>query len=279
MSTRTWRALQATGLALFAIWTTHAVGTAAEPSASDSRAVARVFGRTITLDDLTPPAATQSIVKERESETDYGEWLRDVRVLTLRKLIWEEVTQHHLEGFELEPTQAEVDSLGLVLISEQDHWLNQLKAERAEVTGMLARDDLPADRRTRLEERLVNLEEQISSEQADRERSAAVPGHEEAQRQAVDSVARITVRNWKENKALYEKYGGRVIYQQAGNEPIDAYRALIEELDEDRAVEILDPCFPDPFVRLRAYFELRHSYMSKEDADQYFDQPWWLARP
>lgn len=70
----------------------------------------------------------------------------------------------------------------------------------------------------------------------------------------------------------------RIWFQQAGYEPIDAYRALIADVDEMEAVKILDPSFPDPFARLRAYFELRHYYMPKEEADQYFDPPWWIQR-
>lgn len=279
MSTWPRRALKATCLALFAACLTNAIGTAAEPSASDTRAIARVFDRTITLDEIEPAASTQSMVKKRESEPEFEKWLRDIRMLALKRLIWEEVIRQLLKGFELEPTQAEVDSFSSAFISMQDNRLDELEAERAEVRDTLSRDDLSADRRARLEERLAAIDEEISSEQADRVRSAAVPGNEEAQRQAVDSVARMTVRNWKVNKALYEKYGGRVIFQQAGNDPIDAYRTLIEELDENRVVEILDPSFPDPFARLRAYFGLRHHYMSKEEADQYFDQPWWLPRP
>ena len=34
------------------------------------------------------------------------------------------------------------------------------------------------------------------------------------------------IRQWKINKALYDQYGGRIIYQQLGPEPLDAYRAV-----------------------------------------------------
>jgi hypothetical protein len=183
-----------------------------------------------------------------------------VRAHLLQKRIWEDVTERLLNEYELEPTEAEVAALKALLLSMESQRLDQLEVERAEILEKLSSDILPANERPRLDERLASLEERIATEQALRKQSAAVPGDEEAQHQAVESVARMTVRNWKVNKALYEKYGGRVIFQQAGNEPIDAYRALIEELDKTNAIEILDPAFPAPFASLRAHFELRHHY-------------------
>ena len=78
------------------------------------------------------------------------------------------------------------------------------------------------------------------------------------------------------NKALYEKYGGRVIFQQAGYEPVGAYAAMIAEAERGRAVEILDPSFPRPFARMKKYLKMGHNYLPKEAGDEYFATPWWL---
>ena len=88
----------------------------------------------------------------------------------------------------------------------------------------------------------------------------------------------VTVHRWNVNKALYEKYGGRVIFQQAGYEPVDAYRALIGEVQERNAVEILDPSFPAPFADMIKYLDIPHQYMPKMEADKYFSKPSWLGR-
>jgi hypothetical protein len=42
-------------------------------------------------------------------------------------------------------------------------------------------------------------------------------------------MGRSMIRQWKLNKALHHQYGGRIIYQQLGPEPLDAYRQYLEE--------------------------------------------------
>jgi heat shock protein HslJ len=53
--------------------------------------------------------------------------------------------------------------------------------------------------------------------------------------------ARSIIEQWKVNRALYEQYGGRIIFQQLGPEPLDAYREFLEEKRREGAFEINDP--------------------------------------
>ena len=55
------------------------------------------------------------------------------------------------------------------------------------------------------------------------------------------------VRSWKINQALYRKYGGRVAFQQAGAEPVDAYRDFLKEQETKGQ-------FPDPRQNLQHQF-------------------------
>lgn len=55
-------------------------------------------------------------------------------------------------------------------------------------------------------------------------------GEESAEdRAARQEIAGAFIRQWKLNKALYEQYGGRIVFQQGGPEPLDAYRKFLEE--------------------------------------------------
>ena len=49
------------------------------------------------------------------------------------------------------------------------------------------------------------------------------------------------------NKALYLKYGGRVIFQQAGIEPIDAYQAQLAAIKGDGGLKIIKTKYRDVF--------------------------------
>ena len=47
--------------------------------------------------------------------------------------------------------------------------------------------------------------------------------------------AEAIIRNWKINKTLHAEYGGRIIYQQLGLEPLDAYRMFLEQRQSEGA--------------------------------------------
>ena len=89
----------------------------------------------------------------------------------------------------------------------------------------------------------------------------------------MQGAAQTTVRNWKFNKALYAKYGGRVIFQQAGCEPLDAYKTFWDE--QRKNVEIFDQRFQPAFNWFEKYYNMDHSFVAKKDADKYFSSPWW----
>ena len=77
---------------------------------------------------------------------------------------------------------------------------------------------------------------------------------------------------WKIDRALYNQYGGTVIFQQMNpSEPVGAYRAFLEA-SEARG----DFVIPDESLRTEfwSYFTQEHSIpVHKQDVD--FSVPWW----
>lgn len=60
--------------------------------------------------------------------------------------------------------------------------------------------------------------------------AAAMVGDDSAENRAArQQIAEAFILQWKINRALYAQYGGRIIYQQGGPEPLDAYRKFLEE--------------------------------------------------
>jgi heat shock protein HslJ len=84
------------------------------------------------------------------------------------------------------------------------------------------------------------------------------------------------IRQWKINRSLYEAYGGRIIYQQLGPEPLDAYREYLEERRDAGDFSINEPAMAASFWR---YFtdESIHDFMEPggEDAARAFKTPPW----
>jgi len=88
-------------------------------------------------------------------------------------------------------------------------------------------------------------------------------------------IAEPFVSRWKINQALYRKYGGRVIFQQAGMEPLDAYRDLLKEQEKAGAFQILDKQYEVPFWR-NFTTDSMHSFLSSEEGAKAMTTPWWL---
>ena len=84
------------------------------------------------------------------------------------------------------------------------------------------------------------------------------------------------IRQWKINRSLYDRYGGRIIYQQFGPEPLDAYRQYFEQQQSSGAFSFNDPEAEKQFW---SYFldEERHDFMDPdgEDAARAFSIPPW----
>jgi hypothetical protein len=93
-------------------------------------------------------------------------------------------------------------------------------------------------------------------------------------------MARDIIRQWKINKALYEQYGGRIIYQQLGPEPLDAYRQFLRQREADGAFAIRDQALEASFWR---YFtdDSSHDFMTPGGADEAraFTTPPWEPQP
>ncbi len=96
----------------------------------------------------------------------------------------------------------------------------------------------------------------------------------------VDRMRRLMgyamIRQWKINRSLYQTYGGRIIYQQLGPEPLDGYRQYFEERQTAGDFTISSPAMAKGFWD---YFtnESRHDFMppGTEDEAGAFSQPPW----
>ncbi|MFG6157997.1 META domain-containing protein [Halomonas sp. 1390] len=88
------------------------------------------------------------------------------------------------------------------------------------------------------------------------------------------AMASSVIRQWKINQSLYQKNGGRVIYQQLGSEPLDAYRQFLEERQQAGDFRVNDAgawrAFWDDFTDAD-----QHQFMDEDQAKKAFsDNPW-----
>jgi heat shock protein HslJ len=139
----------------------------------------------------------------------------------------------------------------------------------------------------RVQEGLTASEEEIEAYLDDMDRTLAEelgeeratlddlsPEEQAEVRSMRETMARRMIERWKVNQSLYDAYGGRVIFQQLGPEPLDAYRQFLE-LRRDAG----DFVFRDA-AHERAFWndfedESRHDFYPEEAAKSVFEvAPW-----
>lgn len=87
---------------------------------------------------------------------------------------------------------------------------------------------------------------------------------------------RAMIRQWKIHRALYQRYGGRIIFQQLGPEPLDAYREYLEERQNAGDFTIHDKAFEDAFWRYFTDDTMHFFYQcGSEEEAQALTTPWW----
>ena len=92
-------------------------------------------------------------------------------------------------------------------------------------------------------------------------------------------MGRAMIRQWKLNRALYQQFGGRIIYQQFGPEPLDAYRQYLEQQAAAGAFTIYRKNFKDAFWRYFTTDTLHDFYQpgSIEEAQAFKTPPWYAS--
>jgi hypothetical protein len=170
----------------------------------------------------------------------------------------------------IEVSQADIDAYLDAMQRMAEHDRQQRDVRREELQGKLATmksEDagykaLSAELEV-LDQLAAGLDE--SADDAGEDREARV------------QVASAFIRQWKINRALYRQYGGRIIFQQGGPEPLDAYREFLEQQQEKGAFRIADKALEDGFWKYYRSDSLHSFYPagSREEA-QAFATPWWL---
>ncbi len=90
------------------------------------------------------------------------------------------------------------------------------------------------------------------------------------------AIAAQIINSWKIKKALYQQYGGRVIFQQAGHEPVDALRDFLREEEKKGSFRILDGQCREKFWEY--YTNDKMHVFASGNAKELINTPWWLRK-
>lgn len=89
----------------------------------------------------------------------------------------------------------------------------------------------------------------------------------------IQQIAYDEVLKYATEKAMYEEFGGRVVFTQSNPQmPVDAYKALLKRYKDAGQLNILDEDLGESFWSV---FSQPYKYvLEKENID--FSRPWWL---
>lgn len=189
----------------------------------------------------------------------------EMRAVIIGKLVERYAAE---QGIAVEPEESDAYLDSLRRVAEEDR--RRQEARRTELARKLEAKTLTDAERQSLSSELATLNEVLGSLD---ETARSVTEDQVARRQ----VAAAFIRHWKINRALYRQYGGRIIYQQGGPEPLDAYRTFLQARERQGAFKILNPAFEAEFWK---YFltDSIHSFYPKGGREEAraFEMPWWL---
>lgn len=165
---------------------------------------------------------------------------------------------------EITPTKEEIagvaKQLDILHAKQLEEEGADLRSELKELEKSLANKEFPEGKKEKLESRIAFLQMRLTP-----------PG---------EQLATFFLMNWKFQRHLYDKFGGgRILWQQAGQEAFDANRKWLESMEEAKDFEISDP-------KLRATFyeywtTMKHGAFltaDKERIQKEFLEPEWMPK-
>jgi pyruvate/2-oxoglutarate dehydrogenase complex dihydrolipoamide acyltransferase (E2) component len=190
----------------------------------------------------------------------------------LNGLIFSALLQKYAKENKIEPSDTELEAFVDNLEELEKETQAKFEADGAKLQQQLQSTSLSDQDRKEKESQLQTIEHILKSTHEAKEMSK---GMEEQMRPMKRQMAQQFVKSWKINKALYAQYGGRVIFQQAGVEPLDAYREFLKEQEKKGAFQIIDKQYEPEFWH---YFtsDAMHRFYDKEGGAKLINTPWWM---
>ncbi len=234
--------------------------------------VAEVYGKNVYTRDLSLPEKMLEQSKSSMSSEDFAQWKQDSLRQMLAYSVMEEARKRFLKEIKMEPTQEDIDGYIAFLHRAKIAEREKRAVDKDKLHKELEQADLNEERKTNIKTQLSQIDDLDKFENLPLTEAMLKETQESEQ-----TVAVMLVSSWKFNQALYQKYAGRVVFQQFGLEPIDAHKKFMQELSTTGAYKILDPAYENLFKETNEYFNKKFDYVDKAEADKYFASPWWLS--
>ena len=174
----------------------------------------------------------------------FGMQIRTKNPDEMQDIILQKLFQNYAKQNKIAASQKDID----LYIANVEHFMvadrKKNDARRIEIQQQLRAESLPAEQTKRLQSELATLE---SLHQYDLQEDREKEQDPEAMHRDMQPAAKAIIEHWMINKALYQQYGGRIIAQQLGPEPLDAMHDYLLEQQKKGAFKIVKQSFEAPF--------------------------------
>ncbi len=230
----------------FMLWVTTAVAQPAPDSTDLSRPIAVVLGKTIRLADLQPDSITLKLYRyENEKRPQpYDEWLARYQEHKIQGLINGPLLEKYRASNNVRPTAEELAAYTVITRERNLIRLFKDMSQRQDIKARLGLSNLTENERIELKQQLEMVDKFVEVDQEMIQKDLECPKEAD---ESYNEIGAFFITHHKTNKSLYERYGGSIIYQQLGPEPLDAYRKYFEEEQAKGAFQILDKRWEQPF--------------------------------
>lgn len=241
------------------------------------KAIATIYEQDICEAEILPSAALEKNIREyaEKAEQKPQKALDDFKMSSLFGLLWEKALVHKYGAEAIQPSDGEIESY-LESFHEAIEHQNGMNEEMSElVAELLKKNEYAQGEKQGLNEILAQSQKSIMMYNM----REALP--EESRRKMEEgerNMAQAMVKSWKIKKTLFKEYGGRVVSQQAGLEPLDAFQAFLKEMEGGNAVTVHDKAYKDVLKTMDSYISKEHAYLPEgsEETEKYFDTPSWV---
>jgi hypothetical protein len=247
MRIRAWQILAPTLFSSLAL-----LGAEESPQTPLSQTVGSVYGKAVTAADIGLSAPIDPAIQLDTRDTAQWELMR--RIVTA---FGGPVVERFVKRQKIEATRDEIMKLTSHFRHRNERNLQQWESRLMDLKRELAQPDLSSANKTKLDKERVEYEQLVASMRESR--AADVP----------EDLARMLIVNWKTERELHRVYGGRVIFQQAGPEALDARRRLFEHAEKKGDIK-----FGDAGVRhlFFYYANMEHTIIDEKA----LERPWFL---
>ena len=192
----------------------------------------------------------------------------------LREVIFSKLLNKYAKEKRIDTTENEIDLFLRAKEEKESHAQKELELEKVHLLKELKNPSMSEEMRLTIDSKIKSIEDSL---RAAKEMKEGAEKMREQLRPMMRNMAKQWIMKWKINKSLYEKYGGRVVFQQSGVEPIDAYRDFLRDQEKAGSFKIMREAEKELFWE---YFtnEKMHTFSEDKDALRLIENPWWLLK-